>query len=262
LKLIGLVGPGNLGRSIVMSLPGDLWGVGPVLSHSRVSGRRAVREMKRGFAVESWADMRDVSTILIAVPQDALAKLLGEAAEGLSNLHNKRLLITTLTGPEASPSIARLRTGGAQIGGLLPIAMYRRPSLVLPNTTFAVWGSTPARKAARELVKAMACNYATVDDQFDKHVLLGVGLAAGMITSGFELAVRRLVDAGFLRSRAIEALAVLAELCLAEHRKARQGPPAPWMPANRSDLLEAVSPADDALCQAAIRFVCQDLRSQ
>ena len=263
MKLIGLVGPGNLGRTVALSLPAEIWTLGPVLSHSRVSSRRAVREMKRGYAVDGWADFRDASAVLIAAPHHALPNLLAAATDHLPEIHTKRLLITSLADAEARAAIARLRSAGAHVGGMLPIAVYRRPSLVAPNTTFAIWGSPPARRAARDLVKAISANYATIDDNFDRNVLLGIGMAAGLITAGFELAVRRLVEAGFTRHQAIEAVSSIGDLCLQEHRSARQGPPSPWLPADCAELLQSVAqadPAEAALCHAAVRFACEDLR--
>ena len=263
MKRIGLVGPGNLGRTLVMSLPGEIWALGPVLSHSRVSSRRAVREMKKGYDVEHWAELGDVSTVLIATPQQALPGLLAQAAEQLPKLSAKRILITSSACSETREQIAGLQRRGAQVGGLLPIGVYRRPSRISPNTTFAVWGTPPARRAARELVKGMAGNSVVISEGYDKHVLLALAIAAGLIANGLELSVRRLVEAGFARHRAIDALSQLAELVLQEHRKARKGPPPPWFPAECPDLSEAlaaVDPAEAAVCKTALRFATEDLR--
>ena len=264
MRRIGLVGPGNLGRTLALSLPAETCALGPVLSHSKVSSRRAVREMRRGYAVTGWAALADVPTILIAVPQSTLAKVLAEAVEQLPALDRKQILITSLADCAGRAALHRLRNAGSAVGGLLPIALYRRPSLVTPGTTFAMWGSASARRAASDLIKAVGGKYAVLDaPDADAQTLLAAGIFSGALTASIELAVRRLVRAGFPRHRAIEALAPLAETCLQEHRKSRHGPPPPRLPAERADLMRAADAAEGSeatLCRTALGLAFADLR--
>jgi hypothetical protein len=260
---LGLVGPGVLGRTLALSLPAELYPLGPVLSHSKVSGRRAVREMKRGHAVTSWSELDAVETILIAAPQNRLESVLAAALGELPNPQGKRLLIAGSAGVDARREIQRLEDAGAQVGGLLPIAVYRRPSIVAANTTFAVWGSPSALRDARALVKALRGRHAVIDPAQDEQVVLGVTLVCGTVTTSLELAVRRLVRAGFPRTRAIEALSPLLEICIAEHRRSRQGPPAPRPPLEPCELLrlaETAEPLEAALSRTGLHLASKDLR--
>jgi hypothetical protein len=95
------------------------------------------------------------------------------------------------------------------------------------------------------------------------HVLLGTTLVSGMLTTSLELGVRRLVRAGFPRTRAIEALSPIADACIQEHRKSRQAPPPPRLPIAPCHLLrasEAAEPLEAALCNAGLRLAGEDLR--
>jgi hypothetical protein len=253
-----------LGRTIALSLPAETCPLGPVLSHSKVSSRRAVREMKRGCSVTSWSGLTAADVILVAVPQAQLASVLEAAVEDLPGLKGKRLLIMGLAGVcGARSAIERLQKTGAEVGGLLPIALYRRPSFVAPQTTFAIWGSVAALRDARHLVQALSGRHTLIDPGEDAHVLLAVALVTGVFTTTLELAVRRLVHAGFMRKRAIEALSPLADGCLQEHARSRSNPPGPQLPSDCSDLMRALAraePLEATLCHAGLRFASEDLR--
>ncbi|MCB1019616.1 MAG: hypothetical protein KDC27_06785 [Acidobacteria bacterium] len=261
MSLFALVGPGNLGRTLALSLPAETWQLGPVLSRDKVSSRRAVREMRLGRPASRWAELDAVPLILVATPARALAPTLAAAADQLTALHQKRILIAGVTLPDARVQVERLESMGASVGGVLPVAAYRRPTIVAPGATFAVWGAGPARTSARNLVKALRSKYVMIEPEDDVQIALAVG-AAGLLTVALELALRRLAAAGFRRQRAIEALAVLSDVSLQEHRKARLTAPAPWLPANCADLLRAAShdAAELALYAQALELATEDLR--
>ncbi|MEZ5365098.1 MAG: hypothetical protein R2748_22920 [Bryobacterales bacterium] len=171
-------------------------------------------------------------------------------------------MIAGIVPPAAQESLERLQAKGASVAGLMPVAAYRRPTLVSPGTTFAVWGAGPARTTARNLVKALRSKYVMIEPDDDVQIALAVGMA-GLLTVALELAVRRLSAAGFRRQRAIDALTVLSDVTLQEHRKARLGAPAPWLPAECGDLLRAAQQddlAESALCARALELTMQDLR--
>lgn len=258
---IGLVGPGILGRTLALSLPSETHPLGPVLSSSRVSGRRAVREMKKGVAVEGWSDFDRLDAILVSVPQGELANELSLASEKLPNPAGTRLLITGLPTPDVQTAIRRLERQGAYVGGILPIAMYHRPSLIAPDTTFAVWGPTPALRLTRGLVAALRGKHATIDPLAAAEALLAVAIVSGTLSTALELGIRRLVRAGFSRKQALEALAPLSDGSIAEHRRSRRHAPSHRLPAPCSDLVAASSagdPVESLLCQTALGLACQD----
>lgn len=258
---IGLVGPGILGRTLALSLPPESHPIGPVLSSCRVSSRRAVREMKRGYAVETWRDLAGPKTILVAVPQSRLAGVLHAACEQMPAAQGARFLLTGIPNPDVCRAVARLEQAGAHVGGLLPIALYRRPSLVAPNTSFTLWGSPAALNAARELVTALGGKHARIDPATAEEALLAVAMVSGALTVSLELGVRRLVRAGFTRARAIQALAPLTDDCLAEHRHSRRHPPQRRLPTDCAELLRACErggPGESLLCQMALRLACEE----
>lgn len=259
---IGLVGPGILGRTLALSLPPESHPIGAVLSSSRVSARRAVREMKRGFAVESWQALAGLQAILIAVPQSRLACVLQAACDDLPQPRGVRFLLTGLVNPEVGRAIARLERKGAHVGGLLPIALYRRPSVVAPNTSFGLWGSSAALRTARELVTAFRGKHEKIAPGAAHEALLAVAMVSGTLTTSLELGVRRLIRAGFSRTRALEALAPLAGDCVAEHRHSRRHAPARRLPTDCAELMAACErgdPADSLLCQTALRMLSEDI---
>jgi hypothetical protein len=258
---IGLVGPGVLGRSLALSLPPESHPIGPVLSSTRISARRAVREMKRGYAVETWRELAGRKTILLAVPQSRLACVLLEACDDLPQPRGVRLLLTGLVNPDVGQAIARLERKGAHVGGLLPIALYRRPSLIPANSSFGLWGSNAALRAARELVVAVRGKYEKIDPGAAHEALLAVAMVSGTLTTSIELGVRRLVRAGFSRTRALEALAPLAGDCVAEHRHSRRHAPTRRLPTDCAELMAACErdPRDSFVCQTALRLLSEDI---
>ena len=259
---LGLVGPGVLGRTLALSLPTDSYKLGPVLAQSEVSSRRAVREMKRGYAVQDWAELSAVRTILVTVPQGGIEDTLRAAEEGLESLRGRRFLVAGAGNAPVLKQAARLEAQGAQVGGLIPIALYRRPSIVAPNTSFAVWGRPATLRSARRLVNALGGKHSVINSECASQALLAVALVSGVLTTSLELAIRRLVRAGFPRHRALEALAPLTDGCIQEHRHSRHRAPANRFPASCSDLL-AMSSEGDALdsrhCQASLRLACQKI---
>lgn len=259
---VGLVGPGVLGRTLALSLPADSYVIGPVLSSSKVSSRRAVREMKRGFATTDWEDFSGTSTILVTAPQDQLAEILHAAADRVPQPSDRRFLLSGVVCRSVRDAISRLESMGAHVGGVLPIAHYRRPSLISPKTSFAIWGSPAALRSAREIVKALRGRQATISQQAVSESLLAVALVSGALTTSFELAIRSLVRAGFPRSRAIEALAPLTEAGIQEHRRSRSHAPAHRFPAACPELFQAVERADPAsalIYQAALRLAYEEM---
>lgn len=259
---VGLVGPGVLGRTLALSLPGDSYVVGPVLSSSKVSSRRAVREMKRGFAANDWKEFADAGIIFVTAPQQKLAEVLDAAAARLPRLTGKRFLLTGIICGAVRRAIDSLEASGAQVGGLLPIAHYRRPSLVAPKTSFAIWGSPTALRSAREVVNAMHGRQVPIQTQSVPDSLLAITLVSGSLNTSFELAIRSLVRAGFSRSRAIEALAPLTEAGVEEHRRSRTHVPAHRFPGACDALLQAAErnePGEGLLYRAALRLAYEEL---
>jgi hypothetical protein len=258
---IALVGPGVLGRTLALSLPTDTYRLGPVLSHSLVSSRRAVREMKRGVAAQSWADLAGSKAILVSVPQDRLAATLQSAADELPGLAGTRFLVTGVASGPAVAAIDRLEAAGARVAGLLPIALYRRPSFVAPNTRFALWGSPAALHTARGLVNALGGKRAVIDPEAGAETMLAIAIVSGVLTVSLELGIRRLVEAGFSRKQALDALAPLTDVCIQEHRHSRNHPPARRFPTTCAELLEAATRGDameTALCRTALRLACEE----
>ena len=259
---IGLVGPGVLGRTLALSLPADTYRLGGVLSHSKVSSRRAVREMKRGSVASGWSDLEEAHVIVASPPQESLADVLHEAVGRLERPTQSRILVTGIPTPDVRRAIADLENRGAQIGGLLPIAFYRRPGLVVRGGSFALWGAPAAVRGGRRLVTALGCKHSVIDRSCAGEALLAVAMVSGVLTASLELGVRRLMHAGFTRHRAIEALAPLAEASLAEHRRSRIQPPPAELPAGCPDLIEASSrsgPHEDEMCRSALRLASERL---
>ncbi len=69
---VGLVGPGRVGRALAELLPAESFRLGPVLSSSLTSARRAVRVMRRGSPAAGPEDFATCPVILIAVPDAAV----------------------------------------------------------------------------------------------------------------------------------------------------------------------------------------------
>ncbi len=147
---VGLIGPGRAGQALVRLLPASKYEIGPVLSRTFTSARRAVRIMRIGAPAASAEDFADCPVILIAVPDDAIERVAVRLAEASFSFRGKVVLHTS--GALESSVLSPLRSRGAAVGSLHPLQSFGRHVLSLAGVHFAAEGDERAVRWAQTLV--------------------------------------------------------------------------------------------------------------
>jgi predicted short-subunit dehydrogenase-like oxidoreductase (DUF2520 family) len=147
---VGLIGPGRAGQALVRLLPTSKYELGPVLSRSLTSARRATREMRQGAATDRYEAIAGTDQILIAVPDDVVA-LVGERLAGAPFSFRRKVVFHT-SGVLESGVLAPVRARGAAVASLHPLQTFGRRVLSLAGVHFAMEGDERALRLARTLV--------------------------------------------------------------------------------------------------------------
>lgn len=150
--LVAIVGTGNLGTALALSLQRVGYTIGAVIARSRgASLGKAQRLAKLGArALTDASDLR-AEVIWFCVPDAEIAR----AARSLAGkIEWKGRVALHSSGALTSDELAVLRRGGASVASVHPLMTFvrgSRPSLA--GVPFAVEGDARAMRAARRLVE-------------------------------------------------------------------------------------------------------------
>lgn len=223
---VGLVGPGRAGRALIGHLPRDAFRLGPVMARRISSARRAVREMKRGTAVDDAESFVHCNVILIAVPDDQIFNAIGRLA--VADLDYAGTTALQVSGAREASDLALLEKRGASVGSMLPLQSFGRRPSSLAGVAFLLEGNAKALRVARILVRAWGGEASAVTASEKKRAAIAASIATDVLTAVLHDASQRLRDVGLSRGRAVESLATLATASLEDFSragsKARPGP--------------------------------------
>jgi len=147
---VGLIGPGRTGQALVRLLPTSKYEIGPVLSRTYTSARRAVRLMRLGSPTERFDDFRDCRVVLITVPDDAISAVATQLAEATFPFRGKVVFHTS--GAFDSSLLRPVRERGAAVASLHPLQSFGRHVHSVGGVHFAVEGDERALRLAQTLV--------------------------------------------------------------------------------------------------------------
>ncbi len=223
---IGLIGPGRVGRALVERLPPDLFQLGPVLSRTRTSARRAVRLIGAGSPAGDPEEFHSCNAVLIAVPDASLEAVVARLVRvGFS--WRKKVIVHT-SGTLSSKVLEPLRARGAEVGSMHPFYVFQRPVLTFDGVLFTVEGDPPAVNFARRLVRAYGGEFELVKAHKKVHHSIAATIVSDFSTGLLEAAVQQMVAGGFTRRRAFDAARMLLQAVVEDYersgRKSRPGP--------------------------------------
>ena len=228
---VGLVGPGRVGRALAELLPPESFRLGPVLSSSLTSARRAVRVMRRGSPAAGPEDFAICPLILIAVPDAAVevtALRLSKTEFSWKKkvvLHSSGILDSSVLGP--------LGRRGASVGSMHPLYVFQRRPVSLAGVHFTVEGNPSAVNVARKLIRAFDGEFQVVRPEDKVHHSIAATLVSDFPTGLLEAAVGQMVAGGFSRKRALRAINRLLEVSLEDYeRSGRDSRPGPLLQGN------------------------------
>ncbi len=201
---VGLIGPGRAGQALVRLLPPSRYELGPVLSRTFISARRATRQMRLGTPTENYKDFADCPLILITVPDDAIAPVAHQLAGAGFSL--ARTVVLHSSGAVDSSVLAPLRAQRAAVGSLHPLQTFGRRVLSLAGVHFAIEGDEKALRVAQTLVTAW--NGKTLRIRADQKAIYHAAatFASPLFTALLEAAVRLMARAGVGPKAATQAL--------------------------------------------------------
>lgn len=223
---IGLIGPGKVGCALVRLLPGDSYRLGPVLSRSFTSARRAVRNIGAGWPAEHTEAYASSDIVLIAVPDGDISRVAVRLSEASFPWRNKVVLHTS--GICGRAVLAPLRKKGASVGSMHPLYIFQRPPLSLAGVHFTVEGGFRAVREARKIIRSLDAEFQLVKPEQKVRHSIAETIVSDFSTGLLEAAVSQMVDGGFSRRRALEAIECLLEASVKDFRRSgkssRPGP--------------------------------------
>ena len=215
-----------MGRALVERLPPELFQLGPVLSGTQTSARRAVRLIGAGAPTTDPDKFRSSQAVLIAVPDTALEAVARRLA-GVSFSWRKKVVLHT-SGTMSSKVLEPLRARGAAVGSMHPFYVFQRPVLSLEGVLFAVEGSSGATNLACKIVRAYGGEFELIKAHKKVHHSIAATILSDFLTGLLEAAIQQMVAGGFTRRRALDAANTMLQAVVKDYersgRKSRPGP--------------------------------------
>ena len=226
-RSISIVGAGRVGCTLARLLHSLGWRIGAVITRSAASSRSAVRAIGAGTPFAALTrHIFDADVILLATPDDVLPQIARELSlVAGKNCRGKIVLHTS--GALDSRVLQPLARNGAATGSIHPMQTFTgRSKPKLSGAIFAVEGHPRARRAAREIARKLGGIPVELAPNDKPAYHAAAALVAGHALALTESATKILIDLGFTRRRAIEALLPLLRQTLANYEQ--HGPQAAW----------------------------------
>jgi len=150
---VSIVGAGNLGTALALSLPLAGYKVKFIVTRPKSSSRRRVQSLARKIGarlVVFGKQALHTDLVWITVPDDSIAQV----AHTLADTQDwKGKIVFHSSAALASDELAPLRAKGARVASVHPMMTFVRGSVPeLTGVAFAVEGDTAAIRAARTVV--------------------------------------------------------------------------------------------------------------
>lgn len=157
---IAIVGPGNLGTALAMSMKRAGYVVESIVRGRTRSSLKRAKVLAREVDARTRSDLRGskATVIWICVPDSQIASVSSQLA---SDLHRPgRVIALHSSGALTSDELEGFRKRGAAVASAHPLMTFvadSRPSLA--GVPFAVEGEIPAVRLARKIIKDLGGTY-------------------------------------------------------------------------------------------------------
>ena len=232
---VAIVGAGRVGRGLGHRLRELGWQIGAVIARSRAKASRAVGAIGGGVAHGGLTRQAvGADLVLVATPDDSietvardLAKIGGNEWRGKIVLHTSGALHRS-----ALESLAKL---GASTGSIHPLQTFSgREVPDLEGVVFAIEGDRRALRTARNIARSLGGVPVVVEGTHKAAYHAAGTMVAGQGLALAEAATRILMESGFTRRQAVQALLPLIRQMLSNFE--RHGPRVAWTgPHSRGD---------------------------
>ena len=161
---ITIVGPGNFGTVLAISLKRAGYTVESVIARGTSSSRKRGRALAREIDASLRSDLRGstASVIWICVPDSQISRASSELANGLANA--KGMIALHSSGALTSDELDAIREKGAAVASAHPLMTFvrgSRPSLA--GVPFAVEGDSAAVRLVRRIVRDLGGAYYPIE---------------------------------------------------------------------------------------------------
>ena len=253
-KSLAIVGAGRVGRALGRSLRKAGWRITVVVTQSDRSAKRAARFIGGGRPVAGVpATLAGAATILITVPDDAIARVASELARAAGERMQAKVILHT--SGALDPSVLEpLRRCGAAVGSMHPLQTFNGVNAPpLAGKVFAIDGDERAIKVARRIARSLGGVPVGISAQNKPLYHAAGAFAAGLSLAMIEAGVEMLLSAGLGRREAEKALLSLTRQMLENYEKL--GPGKAWTgPLSRGDF-GVVAAHEEALCRLPPEFL-------
>jgi predicted short-subunit dehydrogenase-like oxidoreductase (DUF2520 family) len=235
-KSLSIVGAGRVGRALGRRLQQNGWRVTVVAARTEGSAKKAARFIGAGRPVSGVpATLAMASTILLAVPDDAIASVVAQLAENAGEGLREKIVLHT-SGALRSCVLDPLRRFGASVGSMHPLQTFSGVSVpALEEKIFAIEGDELAVRLARKIARSLGSVPVGIPSAKKPLYHAAGAFAAGLCLAMEEAAVRMLMNVGLKRREAERALLSLTYQVLENYK--RLGPQKAWTgPLARGDF--------------------------
>ncbi len=210
---IAIIGTGRLGTSLGNALARARYEITGLADADLRAARRARRIIGAGRAMKDpAAAARSAEIVFIAVPEDALPRVVEELrADGMDML-GKTILHTS--GGEPASRLAPLAGLGASVGSMHPAQSFPKPSMPASHfrgVVFGLEGDPTAVKTAKSIVRDLGGHPIILTRKQKTLYHAACVLASNLFVPLFELAVETMAAAGVPAPEAKKALLPLVE---------------------------------------------------
>ncbi len=238
-RTISIIGAGRVGQALAKRLYKLGWRIGAVVTRSPATSRAAVRAIGAGTARATLTtEVLNAGVILISTPDGALESVARNlaalnATNGAKSWRGKIVLHTS--GALDHRVLAPLARRGASTASMHPMQTFSgHDTPNLRGIIFSIEGAGDACRVAEKIARSLGATPVLIEGK-SKPVYHAAGTTvAGHALALVESATRTLMNIGFTRSRANQALLPLIRQMLDNYE--RLGPQAAWTgPLSRSD---------------------------
>lgn len=234
-RTVAFIGAGRVARGLGARLREAGWKVGAVVARQLPSARAAVRAIGGGTACAgSTRRVLDSSVILLAVPDDALARVAADL-ERLGADELRRKIVAHTSGALSSDVLQPLAARGAWTGAIHPMQTFgARARTHLDGVLFGIEGHPQALSVLRKIVRSLGGAAVRIGPGRKAEYHCAGTFAASHVLASVEAGVQLLLAAGMKRRDATRALLHLARQVL--DNQELLGPHASWTgPLSRGD---------------------------
>jgi predicted short-subunit dehydrogenase-like oxidoreductase (DUF2520 family) len=217
---LAIVGAGRVGRALGRRLRALGWRIGAVVTQSRRTAREAVRAIRAGRPLDRpGPHVLAADIVLIATPDSAIRTVATQLARMGGRAWRGKIVLHT-SGALARAALAPLARCGAATGSLHPLQTFSGRGIPpLRGIVFAIEGSLPARRLARQIARRLGGIPIEIDGRRKPAYHAAGAFAAPHILAIVETAARILMSLGFTRRQAARALLPLARQTLANYEQ-------------------------------------------